>query len=100
MVTLGIKAGSARDEDKELAPLHATTFRALAARTNVLAHDRAGIQSATTELCRYVRVPTGRSYNALPRLGLYVHVNKRCVQTLTSHSIINCVEAWVATPYK
>ena len=56
----------------ELSPAEATTYRALAARSNYLAQDRCDIAFAAKELCREFATPTKKSHEKLKRLARYV----------------------------
>ena len=57
----------------------ATAFRALAARCNYLAQDRADIAYSAKELCREFAVPNKRSYEKLKRLVRYLAGQPRLV---------------------
>ena len=63
----------------ELNSREATSFRALAARCNYLAQDRADIAYSAKELCREFAVPNKRSYEKLKRLVRYLAGQPRLV---------------------
>ena len=48
------------DDDEEMEPQLATKYRALAARANFVASDRADIQLALTELANICPIPSSR----------------------------------------
>ena len=62
----------AEEEAQKLKGLQAKEFRALAARANYLAADRADIQFAVKELCRGMAVPTRGGWRKIKRLGRYL----------------------------
>ena len=62
----------ADEPSPELDDSTATQYRALVARCNYIAVDRAGAQYRVKELCRDMRVPTQASWARLQRLGRYV----------------------------
>ena len=63
----------------ELISTEATAVRALAARSNYLAQDRADIAYSAKELCREFTVPTKRKYETLKRLATYLAGQPRLV---------------------
>ena len=63
-----------------LRPNEATQYRALAARLNYLALDRADIQFATKEVARYMATPSEGNWLLLKRMGRYLKDNPRLVQ--------------------
>ena len=63
----------------ELNPAEATTFRALAARCNYLAQDRADIAYSPKELCSEFAAPNKRSYSKLKRLARYLVAHPQLV---------------------
>ena len=62
-----------------LNPEEATSYRALAARTNYLALDRPDIAFAAKELCREFAAPTKQSYMKLKRMVRYLKGRPRLV---------------------
>ena len=73
------KAEMHADEHDRLTAESATTYRALAARCNYLAQDRADISFASKELCRDFSAPTIRSWIRLKRLIRYLQGAPRLV---------------------
>ena len=67
------------EEAEELGGLQAKEFRALAARANYLAADRADIQFAVKELCRGMAKPTRGDWRKIKRLGRYLIGKPRVV---------------------
>ena len=70
------------EEDENAIPLNpadATAYRALAARANYLALDRADIQFAAKEVCRGMAQPTRGHLKMLRRLGRYLIGEPRVV---------------------
>ena len=63
----------------ELNSHEATLFRALAARCNYLAQDRADIAYSAKELCREFAVPNKKSYQKLKRLARYLAGTPRLI---------------------
>ena len=64
---------------KPLDPRSATKYRALVARANYVAQDRAEIQYAVKELCRCMSAPNQDSWAKLKRLGRYLLGRPRAV---------------------
>ena len=60
------------DMGAEVAPKEATQYRALAARLNYLALDRADIQFATKEVAKYMATPKQGNWFLLKRLARYL----------------------------
>ena len=68
------------EEEKELLePKQAKEYRALAARANYLATDRADIQYAVKEICRGMANPTRGDWRKLKRLGRFLIGRPRVV---------------------
>ena len=68
------------EEEKELlAPKQSKEYRALAARANYLAPDRADIQYAVKEICRGMANPTRGDWRKLKRLGRFLIGRPRVV---------------------
>ena len=63
----------------------ATTYRALAARANFLAQDRADVQFSTKELCRLMAKPRGSSWLKLKRLARYLLDHPRLIWRFEQH---------------
>lgn len=63
----------------KLGPGDATTFRAISARSNYLAQDRADASYSSKELCREFSQPNGQSLIKLKRLGRYYAGKPRLV---------------------
>ena len=99
VVTPGVKASSSTEEDEDLDEEQATRYRALTARANYLAQDRADIQFATKELCREMSIPKMRSWEALKRLGRYLLDNPRSVLYFRRQGNMGHIETWVDTDY-
>ena len=81
MKTPGEKAHS-REEEENMRPLlasEASHYRALAARANYLAQDRADIAFAAKEVCRGMSAPTVGHMRALRRLGRYLITAPRVI---------------------
>ena len=55
----------------------AARFRAVAARSNYLAADRADIMYATKEVCRQMAIPTKGGWKKMKRIGRYLKANAR-----------------------
>ena len=58
-------------------------FRRLVARANYISIDRPDIAFAVKELCRRMSKPTERDWSHLLRLGKFLSVRSRAVQTFT-----------------
>ena len=71
------------DEDayssEPLKPEIATQYRALTARADYMAQDRAELQFAVTELCRTMSAPAKYSWGKLKRLARYLSSRPRAV---------------------
>ena len=71
------------DEDaygsEPLEPEIATQYRALTARANYMAQDRAELQFAVKELCRTMSAPTNDSLGKLRRSARYLSGRLRAV---------------------
>ena len=85
MGSLSHPGGEKRVEEEEVVPqelvgAEATRFRAIAARANALAADRADIQYAVKEICRRMAKPVAGDWQKLVRLGRYLKGAPRCVQ--------------------
>ena len=55
----------------------ARTYRRIAARANVLAQDRPGIQFAVKESARFMSRPTRKAWQLIKRLGRYLKLRHR-----------------------
>ena len=66
-------------EGDPLEPVDCTRYRALVARANYLAQDRAEIQFSVKELARGMSAPTAEHWNALKRLARYLKAHPRVV---------------------
>ena len=60
------------DEADLLDPHEATLFRAIAARANYLAQDRADIQFTVKEICAQMANPNREGWRRLKHLGCYL----------------------------
>ena len=60
-----------------LNPEEATGYRAISARGNYLAQDKADMSYAAKELCREFSLPTKKSFERLKRMGRYLGGHKR-----------------------
>ena len=67
------------EEEQYLSGSDVTTYRALAARINYLALDRADIQYAAKEVCRGMSRPSQLHWRKLKRLGRYLIARPRVV---------------------
>ena len=67
------------EEEEKLDKPRAAEYRALAARANFLALDRADIQYATKEVCRGMASPTLGDWRKLKRFGRYLKGKPRVV---------------------
>ena len=65
-------AAAARTDQEPLGPEETTRFRALAARANYIAQDRADAQFAGKELCREMSSPIASSWLRLKRFARYM----------------------------
>ena len=75
------KAGERTEESKcpSLPDEQASLYRAITARANYIAQDRADIQYAVKELCRRMSDPDENCFNRLKRLGRYLRGKPRAV---------------------
>jgi len=73
------KGWEEEEDSEELDPEGATRFRAMAARANYLALDRADIQYAVKELCRCMSKPTVGGKKKLKRVARYLVGKPRMV---------------------
>ena len=71
--------GKEEENEVELGPSEATTYRSIAARANYLAADRPDIMYAVKELCRGMAKPTRGHWLKLKRLGRCLVENGRTV---------------------
>ena len=71
--------GQEEENEAELGPEEATTYRSIAARANYLSADRPDIMYAVKELCRGMAKPTRMHWHKLKRLGRYLVENARTV---------------------
>ena len=67
------------EEEEELGREDATRYRAIVARANYLAMDRADLQFPVKELCRKMAAPTKADWSKLKRVGRYLLTNPRLV---------------------
>ena len=67
------------EESESLEGAQAREYRALAARANYLAADRADIQYAVKEICRGMATPTRGGWRKLKRLGRYLVGKPRAI---------------------
>ena len=70
--TPGVKVRVPEEDDTELEGHQASMYRALVARANFVAADRADIQFAVKELAKDMAKPKESSWSALVRLGKYL----------------------------
>ena len=85
------------NDDPDLVPLvgeSATRYRALAARCNYSAVDRADAQDCTKELCRDTSSPTVASWKRLVRLGRYFLGKPRAVKFVDWQSEATCFDIY------
>ena len=82
-----------------LNPEEATSYRALAARTNYLALDRPDIAFAAKELCREFASPTRQSYAKLKRLVRYLKGRPRLVWNFFHQDSTNVLDVSVDTDF-
>jgi hypothetical protein len=67
------------EESESLEGTQAREYRALAARANYLAADRADIQYAVKDICRGMATPTRGGWRKLKRLGRYLVGKPRAI---------------------
>ena len=67
------------DNDDELSPADASTYRRIAARCNYLSADRPELQFSVKECCREMSKPTKSSWEKLVRIGRYLKGQPRLV---------------------
>ena len=72
VTTPGVKLALSNETEEPLDSSMHTQFRALVARANYLAQDRADIQFSVKELARRTATPTSSDWQALKRLGRYL----------------------------
>ena len=77
----GEKPWMLEEESKPLNAAAAVGYRALAARANYLAMDRADIQYATKEVCREMSAPTTGGNRKMKRLARYLISKPRVVSS-------------------
>ena len=70
-----------REESKDLQGTEATQYRALAARLNYLALDRADLQFAAKEISKYMSSPKDADWVKIKRVGRYLLGTPRYVQS-------------------
>merc|ERR1711873_42778 len=68
-----------KEDDEPLEKTHATMYRALVARANSMAQDRADIGFAVKELCRHMANPRKSDFDKRKRLGRYLIDKSRVV---------------------
>ena len=68
----GEEAREAEEWEEELGAKEASLYRAVAARANYLALDRADLQYSVKEICRLMSKPTERGMRKLRRLARYL----------------------------
>ena len=71
--------GQEEENEVELGPNEATTYRSIAARANYLSADRPDIMYAVKELCRGMAKPTKGHWLKLKRLGRYLIESGRTI---------------------
>ena len=74
------------DLGKPLPPQEATMYRALAARLNHIALDKADVQFATNEVAKHMATPHPAHWNIFKRVGRYLLCAPRLVQMFTWQS--------------
>lgn len=74
---LKVVGGGESWEEQPMGPSDATKYRAITARLNFLAFDRADIQFAVKEAARKMAVPVHDDWHLLKRLGRYLLVKPR-----------------------
>ena len=75
-----------------------TKFRGTSARANYLSADRAEIQYASKEICRYMSSPTELAATALKRLGKYLLGARRLVYRYKWQAA-DCIECYSDTDW-
>jgi hypothetical protein len=90
------KEDSAKQEEvaEDLSREDCTRYRAIVARANYLALDRADIQYAVKELCRSMSAPTKSDWEKLKRLGRYLVGKPRMVSVFEVQTEQFDVEAY------
>ena len=82
-------------ESEPLEAAEATRYRALVARANYVAQDRADIQFAVKELSRGMSSPTAEHWNSLKRLGRYLRETPRVVTRFENQPLPSKVSGYV-----
>ena len=85
------------DDDPDSVPLvgeSATRYRALAARCNYIAVDRADAQYCTKELCRDMSSTTAASWKKLVRLGRYFLGKVRAIILFNWQPEATCIDIY------
>ena len=88
------KPWEAAENEMPIAPKEAASFRALAARANYLAQDRADIQYAAKEVCRGMAQPTKGDVKKLRRLARYLIEVPRVVWSFRYQGNCDQVQAY------
>ncbi len=71
--------GEEVEDDEPMEAKDATRYRAIVARLNYMAADRADIQFAVKEAARHMSTPTKSNWHALKRIGQYLKGRPRLV---------------------
>ena len=75
--TPGVKTKVDEESDEKLEPERATKYRRLVARRNDVAADGPDIQSAVTELAKFMANPTESAWLGLIRLSNFLELRPR-----------------------
>ena len=90
---------AARQADAQLSQEESTMYRALVARANYLAQDRADICFAVKELCKTMSKPCRSDWDALKRLGRYLIGKTRLVVRYDYQSMPENIDVIVDTDF-
>jgi hypothetical protein len=90
---------SVRKPEEELSKEDASLYRAIVARANYLAQDRADIGFAVKELCRCMSKPCKSDWEALKRLGRYLIDKTRAISKFQYQSMSESIEITVDTDH-
>ena len=84
-------AWDGESEGGDLGPEMSTRYRSIAARCNYLQPDRPDIQYAVKEVCRIMSKPSGRGWDMLKIIGIYLKGRPRLIWKYCWQSDVNTV---------
>ena len=87
------------ENDQPVSAEDATAYRALVARANYLAQDRADIAYAVKELCRNMSSPKTSDWDKLKRFGRYLLNKARVITKFPYQENADAVDAYVDTDF-